>query len=1051
MDWFTLSRRQLLHRGLSASGALALWSCADDPGQTPDGGIPSPDGGAPLDGGVDAGPMRDYFDLLESLQSALRDSPDHRAAKAQRLVEAGNLAALHVFVRDEISLYPGLAGAMGTPQTALRWGWRGTLRGGAGTMREKAELLAELYRQAGHTADVIGGRWTERPSDARAFLYRPLDVPFDPSLDDAAYRALAREFTDGTPPTVQRIDVGRTDSRALADQLHGVVVDSPNVSLVSLRPFDFRVGDTVPLVRVQVDGQATHANPIQPDAEFGTSYVRPQDEANVLPEVTAPPVRLRFSASMRATPNERMVLCERTYDPGELVGRQIILGLGDGLPLEVSAATSYAQVRTFIPSMVLQGLDVDPEAAGALSVIGEPITVAGERITLEQDGGVIIEGQRLAGPGGPTTDTAAVASIEVISAEPGRFPEVRLEAHVRDSNGDPVEGLGVASFTVNEDDAPQSFMVRRNSRQPVITVLADNSLSMPTEFRGDMGRAVTDALQANLLASNPNAVVVHDNTNSNLWEHLSRASQTNPTVIVYITDGDVGDEATESLRAVLRAGPPVVLLKVRDAPRPPLDEMAALTGGEVFLVTDVPAAIAAVTGYVQAQDLPPYLFVYNAPIEGPATRAVQLAIADRDISGPGTYDAPLVPGQPNRMCGLYLEVEVDGRTYDRVLAGRLPGATLPVTEAHLSEVHSALFGQYWVYFEGAMPSVSIWMDELIETKARLRPFVEAVIDGDLDVMKSVIESGLPILPPNPFAGIPPVSAEATDILTPFQDGLQVAIVGQRPVFGADHWVQTLDILPTARVSVASEASTSEDRLRDTLRVSARTAIAERDLYGTSTASLLEGQTLVARGAGDVNPFDNTVDDELRTRWRALLESSPRSITVLPASATPLAYWSIDRETGAMTGVLPNGSGGGAQEAQIRETIKQVDAIITKYSLLINGAGAAGALSPVGAISLSIVAEYGKTLVRLYGIVSITITSLDASDLNDRIKKALLSLACNVVKAIITGAVDSLPKTSTQGNVLDVLDKLYGLTAEPTARALGAESAPGNPFGCADGF
>ncbi|CAN0598933.1 unnamed protein product, partial [Laminaria digitata] len=123
-----------------------------------------------MDAGVDAGPARTYFDLIEQLQSSLRDSPDHRAAKAQRLVAAGDLAGLHAFVRDEVALYPGEASGMGETRSVVRWGWRGTLRGGAGTMREKAELLAELYRQAGHTAEVMGGRWIERPDDARAML-----------------------------------------------------------------------------------------------------------------------------------------------------------------------------------------------------------------------------------------------------------------------------------------------------------------------------------------------------------------------------------------------------------------------------------------------------------------------------------------------------------------------------------------------------------------------------------------------------------------------------------------------------------------------------------------------------------------------------------------------------------------------------------------------------------------------------------------------------------------------------------------------------------------
>lgn len=1000
----------------------------------------------PMDAGADAGAdagdvgpgdlgvEQTVFDLYETLQLAVRGSPDHRVARAAALVQAGELAAIHAFVRDEIALYPGTPSAMGDTARFGRWGWRGTLRGGGGTAREKAELLAALFSQAGHSPQVIDGRWMDGPTDARALLLREIDAPFEPALTDEMYESLLAIHTDGSPQPVPEIDSGRAESAALAQQVMTAIEQNPAVTLPSLRAFDFRLGSRVPVVRLEVDGQPTFANPVLPSAEFGRSYVLPQDEDNTAEPMLIDPVEVRLSGAVSSAPNDRLILCERTYAPDELVGRQLIVNLGDGLPLDAQAITSFGEVGAFIPAMVLQALDLDAEAAGMLSVIGEPVTLAGERFSLEPDGGLVFEGQRLAGPAGPIEDTSAVASVEVASVKAGNFPEVSVEARVFDANGSPVEGLAASAFSVLEDDQPRSFMLRRNTAQPSIIVLADESLSMPPEFRGEAGRAVTDALRMNLQQANPNALVTHENTNSDIWTNTLGASQANPTVIVYITDGDVADAPDDATRSGIAAGPPVVFLKVRDVPRPELDEMAQLSAGSVFLVADVGAAVSAVTDYVNAQALPPYLLSYQAPVEGPMTRQVRFSVPAANQSAQGSYERPAQPGKPARLCGLYLRIKIGAYEVERTLVGRPPDRTVPVSQAHLDEVQNALFGQFWVYFEGGMPSTSIWLDEQYEARLRTRALIEAALADDLEAMRAAHETGLPFIPPDPYLGIPELRADTTPELVPYEHGLRVMIYGERPVFGTDIVRRTLDLLPTSQIAVMSEGDQST-RLAQTLRVTARAAIAERALYDESTASLLQNANLSAIPVGNVTPFSGRpdVDSALQERWRSLIEQNPRSLIVVPEAAQPLAYWSIDPQTGAMLGILANASGGGDAGARMKRTIERIDAIIDYYNLLPAIAGAAGVVSPIGAVSLSIVAEYGKTLVRLYAAASLTITALDASQLDRQIRVALHALACNVIKNIFLGAVGS------KGGLVDAIDKLFNLTV-----------GSNNPFSCPSG-
>ena len=50
-------------------------------------------------------------------------------------------------------------------------------------------------------------------------------------------------------------------------------------------------------------------------------------------------------------------------------------------------------------------------------------------------------------------------------------------------------------------------------------------------------------------------------------------------------------------------------------------------------------------------------------------------------------------------------------------------------------------------------------------------------------------------------------------------------------------------------------------------------------------------------------------------------------------------------------------------------------------------------------SLPLVAMYSKTLVQLYGIASVAIAVMDASNVNKEVRKALMGLAKGVAKHI----------------------------------------------------
>src|SRR5262249_45184471 len=120
---------------LGGVGALVLSRCGGDDTRhtkgTGDAGSKDGGGDTGTDTGVDAGGIQTPFDAWRALGDATDASPDNYPAQAKKLIAGKDAEAIFKFVRDNIRTIP-------TPNYAVsgqRWGFRGALRGGAGTPR----------------------------------------------------------------------------------------------------------------------------------------------------------------------------------------------------------------------------------------------------------------------------------------------------------------------------------------------------------------------------------------------------------------------------------------------------------------------------------------------------------------------------------------------------------------------------------------------------------------------------------------------------------------------------------------------------------------------------------------------------------------------------------------------------------------------------------------------------------------------------------------------------------------------------------------------------
>lgn len=881
----------------------------------------------------------------------------------------------------------------------VRWGVRGTLRGGEGTPREKADLLVDLYERAGFEAELLTGGDPLSEDQVKKLFWRSAVPTFDPDISQVQLDAWNDELGLEDQPDIERPDPDGSERASLAETL---VEQLPPQNEWSLSPFDFRWGTGQLVVRVVADGEERYANLFDLAVPFGEAGV---DVSRLAPAPAAevpPDVEVTLEAASANTPDEPFDLVSGTWSVEELVGRQLLVQTLSGVDVFDQPGTRFRDVRSFVPALTVQGVDLTPEQMQTKTVMGDPVTRSADRLQVAQDGTVFRNGDPLVTPTS-STDAEAVASLDV-TADPTRYPEVKLSVDALDSGGVHVGGLPATAFGIADEDEPLGFEMRANEAAPRIRILSDESGSMPIEYRGEEMTATVESIRGAIRNDHPKARIHHQFTQSQLWTRLGEAAATDANVVVYITDGQVNDKMTDEIQTVLENGPPVVLINVYDEVNRHVQSMADLSGGVQIPVSDTDTAIQAIVEYVEeaANQFPTYIFSYGAPSNDRSERTATVSLPDAGISGETTYDPPAEPISPPHLSGLYLTVKIGRREVTRTLAGWNPALDYrkPVTQAMLDDVAGALFGDHILSFEAGAPPLSVWTDDFLAAKRSVADLDAALVSGDEEAIQDAKASGLLSIPPEVFLLAAPLPDAVTEDSLTFQDNVRVTLSHDQPVFGADHISSRGDILPLTRYNTAVDDPAEGFML--TLERTAYFAAVEATVFETTTETLLAGKTLKRYRSGQTD-LDPTED----YRWRLFTigsVSGARDFALFPVGGDPYVFWNIDYQTGAVVGILPDGSGGGSAEQKLQEHIAEYDRVVSMYNLLVMGVQAVGALGGPGGFALGIVAAYGQMLARIYAAAGLAIAIMDASGLGKAIAIALAKFACQVAKSIFFAAM-----------------------------------------------
>ena len=187
------------------------------------------------------------------------------------------------------------------------------------------------------------------------------------------------------------------------------------------------------------------------------------------------------------------------------------------------------------------------------------------------------------------------------------------------------------------------------------------------------------------------------------------------------------------------------------------------------------------------------------------------------------------------------------------------------------------------------------------------------------------------------------------------------------------------------------AADPANALRQTLAATARLAVTEAAAFPDSTLAALAGAELALLapydGIGSVAP---ALDSAARARWDFVSDAYSGNWRIVPKAGTPVAFFSVDPDTGTLIAVTPDGAGGGSATDTLQHRIDGGSRVIDALSVVGSLAG--------GGFGLGAFIAIEKTLLKLILTAAEAIATMDPTGFDDAVRADGRAFACDLAKA-----------------------------------------------------
>lgn len=950
------------------------------------------------------------FSTLDEIRHFARQSSGHFVEEMSRKIATKDAEAIFNFVTQEFKTIPSTATSIDAGHDIIRFGKQGLLRSGKGTLREKSDLLFDMLKDAGFNPTYHYGSFSATPKIVNQVYCKPSKDHDNIEVSEKDLKRLTsgNQNVDGN----KLIDEDGSKSEAL--QQH-ILANLPND--VALEMQDFQWLDTpvieAPIVRITVKGKVKDLNFIESKSftEFAETSTTVYDLDRNTSSKAIENVRIILQANYTNDTTTPVELCRGEWDIEDLIGNQVMLQFASTLPAEQFLNAPIQQVNSFLPVLSLRNPKLSLEERKKQSFQGVGFDMFGNTFQEDGDGAIRMNGFKLNET--EQTDTGNISEIKVKLSD-NEYPKIQVRLAPLDANGKPVLGLPASAFSILDQEQGVAPLLIQNTLSPKVLVLYDTTSSMPIEFYAyGLPKAVEQTITKAFESSFYDCKIKTVPFSTQFKTELDGINVSEFDHVVFIGDG--GEFDTISAETFTKKFKDVTTsYHYKQAPYDTYsfrqNDAKAFFGNDqhrYFNIDTLEQDLTSIAKAISAKDLYPYVLEYEAPLED------DNLIHDVEIGVNGNANAKkktlrYVMNREREYenapqpCALQLVVEYDQNyTQERVerhLAGYNYKTDSKVLPKHIQNVKDSVLGSHYLFFEADKATLPTIMDDVITAQLSFAEMAESRNGTEKELIEK-LDKAQP-LPAGGLTAFAPIrDASGQDYVT-FENAFQSCLYSEYVDTVNQQSVRSIDMLPTS--DIRTFAKTKSEAFKRTLKQTSLLAVSEGTLYGQSTWRDLQGKTL--------SYFNNQIDFKSHLEFIPLKDFSYSNHLLFDKSLSTTSYWRIDKTTGALLGILPDGSGGG-KSIYVQSVIKEVKTIIELYNQGLK-------LISLGSVVHSIVALYGQLLIRLYGMCAITIAGMNANNLEKDVGQALKKAVYEAVKLIVFGKFKHL------GNFESLLDYLF---------------------------
>src|SRR5690606_24181842 len=191
--------------------------------------------------------------------------------------------------------------------------------------------------------------------------------------------------------------------------------------------YDPRPVHSLPMVKVTgADGVEIFADAIRPDGGYGDLPEGIRLERMLGHNKGGLEVEVVLEATSSHDPARVFPLVAGTWTGAQIAGRQVRVAFHIPGGLSAMAGSRFADLRTFVPFLSVQGFDATEDDPLPDPVMGDAVTAQGDVIRVEDGGTVKVNGVTVSEKDGEGLDASSVVKVEM-EVDASRFPEVELK------------------------------------------------------------------------------------------------------------------------------------------------------------------------------------------------------------------------------------------------------------------------------------------------------------------------------------------------------------------------------------------------------------------------------------------------------------------------------------------------------------------------------------------------------------------------------------------------------------------------------------------------